>query len=121
MIPFDVIDKIRKSICKISYENNINGNGFFILLKNSFKSFMTNYHVISELNNIINIQTYNNKNININLNNRNLKYYNNLDITIIEIKESDKIIKDNDFLKYDLNYIKGICNASGKIKVIFKE
>ena len=123
MIPFDVTDKTRKSICKISYENNINRNGFFILLKNSFKSIMTNYHVISQLNNIINIQTYNNKNINtnINLNNRNIKYYNNLDITIIEIKESDEIIKDIDFLKYNLNYIKGIYNASCKIKCIFKE
>ena len=73
MIPFDIIDKIRKSICKISYENN-NGTGFFILLKNSFKCIMTNYHVISEINNIINIQINNNKNININLNNRNIKY-----------------------------------------------
>ena len=74
MIPFDIIDKIRKSICKISYEKNINGTGFFILLKNSFKCIMTNYNVISEINNIINIQINNNKNININLNNRNIKY-----------------------------------------------
>ena len=140
MIPFDIIKKTRKSICKISYENNINGTGFFILLKNSFKCIMTNYHVISELNNIINIQIYNNKNININLNNRYIKYYNNLDITIIEIKESDEIIKDIDFLDYDLNYIKGyeqyknidifslqylkekgICAASGKIKDIINK
>ena len=106
MIPFDIIDKIRKSICKISYENN-NGTGFFILLKNSFKCIMTNYHVISEINKVINIQIYNNKNININLNNRNIKYYNNLDITIIEIKESYEILKYIEFLDYDLNYIKG--------------
>ena len=136
------MNKISKSICKISYINNnkkYNGTGFFILLNNSFKCIMTNYHVIKKelINNNINIEIYNNnntKNINIKLDNRNIQFYENLDITIIEIKESDEIIKDIEFLDYDLNYIKGyeqylnidiftlqypngedICAASGKI------
>ena len=109
MIPIDIIDKLKKSFCKISYNKQNNGTGFFISLNNSFKYIMTNYNLISEnlINNIINIQLYNNRNINIKLYNRDMKFYNNLDITIIEIKESDGIIEDIDFLDYDLNYIKG--------------
>ena len=142
MISLDIINKLKKSFCKISYKNNINGVGFFIILNNSFKCIMTNYHVLSEnlINNIINIQLYNNKNINILLYNRDIKFYNNLDITIIEIKESDGIIKDINFLDYDLNYIrgyeqylnidiftlqnlreKGISTLSGNIKSIYNK
>ena len=87
-----------------------------------------------------NIQIYNNKNINVKLCDRAMEFYENLLITIIEIKESDEIIKDIDFLKYDLNYIDGyeqylnidifalqypkgedICAASGKIIDIFNK
>ena len=101
-----------KSICKINYKNNnkeCNGTGFFILLKNSLKCLMTNYHIISKnlIEQFINIEIYNNKNTNIKLYDRYMKFYDNLDITIIEIKESDKIIKDIDFLDYDLNNSKG--------------
>jgi hypothetical protein len=109
IIPIKTINKVRKSICKIYYEiNNIpnTGTGFFILLNNNLKFLITNYHVISKelLNIIINIEIYNNKKINIKLNNRYYKFYDKMDITIIEIKESDNIIKDIDFLYYDLNY-----------------
>ena len=108
-----IMIKLSKSICKISYINNnkkYNGTGFFILLNNSFKCIMTNYHVIKKelINNNINIEIYNNNNnnnINFKLDNRNIKFYENLDITIIEIKESDEIIKDIKFLYYDLNYV----------------
>ena len=84
------IYKISKSICQISYlENNkpVYGTGFFMVLNNN-KYIITNYHVISE--SLINI-----------------KFFEELDITIIEIKEIDNIIKDIEFLDYDLNYIKG--------------
>ena len=110
MIPIDTIIKVRKSICKIFYEiNNIpyKGTGFFIILNNYFKCIITNYHVISKdlINIIINIEIYNNKKIKIILNNnRYYKFDENIDISIIEIKESDDIIIDIEFLYYDLNY-----------------
>jgi hypothetical protein len=143
MIPVETIIKVRKSICKIYYEkNNLSnkGTGFFILLNNNFKCLITNYHVISKesTNIIINIEIYNNKKIEIKLNNRYYKFYENNDVTIIEIKESDDIIKDIDFLYYDLNYKIGYeqylnydiftlqypkgteCYANGKIIKIIK-
>ena len=112
----------------------------FLLFNISFKHMMTNYHEISEnlINNNIDILLYNKKNINIKLYNRDIKFYNKLDITIIEIKESDEINKDIKYLDYDLNYTKGyeqylnidiftlqylrekgICAANGNIKGIF--
>ena len=105
-IPLQAIDKAEKSICKISYEDKYNGMGFFILLNNSFKCIMTDYHIVPKdlINNIINIQIYNNKNINVKLCDRDIKFYENLLITIIEIKESDEIIKDINFLDYDLSF-----------------
>ena len=113
MIPIETINKTRKSICKIFYEYKkfpYKGTGFFILLNNNFKCLLTNYHVISKdlIDIIINIEIYNNKKIQIILNNnRYYKFYNNIDLTIIEIKESDNIIKDIQFLYYDLNYKTG--------------
>ena len=105
------IYKISKSICQISYlENNkpVYGTGFFMVLNNN-KYIITNYHVISEslINNNINIEIYNKNKIKIELKNRDIKFFEELDITIIEIKEIDNIIKDIEFLDYDLNYIKG--------------
>ena len=144
-MPLKLINKVSKSICKISYNNNgieCNGTGFFIVLNNSFKCIMTNYHVIKKelINNTITIELYNNKKINIQLYERNLKFYDKLDITIIEIKDSNEIIKDIKFLDYDLNYVKGyeqylnvdiftleylkgkdICAASGCIKGILND
>ena len=105
------IYKAKKSICKIFYEK-IFGAGFFVLLNNSFKCLITVHHVIpkSLFNNIVNIQIYNGKTIQILLNNRYIKFYENLDITIIEIKDFDGIVEDIDFLEYDLNYINSYAN-----------
>ena len=73
-------------------------------MNNYFKCIITNYHLISKdlINIIINIELYNKK-IKIKLNNRYYKFEQNLNITIIEIKDSD-IIKDKDYLNYYLNY-----------------
>jgi len=112
-IPLNIINQVSKSICKITYkikEDNTQGTGFFMII-NDIKYLLTNYHVINKnlIDKIINIEIYNNKKIEIikNMNYRNIKFYEYLDITIIEIKESDYIIKDIDFLDYDLNYIRG--------------
>lgn len=110
-IPLDIIIKTSKSICKILYEKNKEiqtGTGFFLKLKKHPKCMLTNYHVISEsqINTQINIQIYNKEKIDIKLNDRYYKFFEDLDITIIEIKDTDNIIKDI-FLDYDLNYITG--------------
>ena len=112
-IPLSTINKASKSICKITYKENNKtkiGTGFFMFI-NNIKYLITNYHNIyaNLINKIINIEIYNHKTINIELNNndRNIKFFEKIDITIIEIKDSDDIIKDIDLLYYDLNYING--------------
>ena len=112
-IPLNIANQVSKSICKIIYKINediIQGTGFFMII-NYNKYLLTNYHVINKdlIDKIINIEINNNKKIEMKINNndRDIKFYEYLDITIIEMKESDNIIKDIDFLDYDLNYIKG--------------
>ena len=109
-IPLSVINKVSKSICKIFYKENdkdINGTGFFMLLNNNVKRLITNYHVINENIDNINIILYNNKKIKINLKKRYYGFYQYLDITIVDIEDVNEIIKNIAFLDYDLNYIKG--------------
>ena len=107
-VPVKIINKISKSICRILYEK-ISGTGFFMLLNDSLKGIITNYHIISKelINKIINIELSNDKKIEIELKNRFIKFDDNLDITIVEVKESDGITEDILFLDYDLNYLKG--------------
>ena len=86
------------------------GTGFFVLLYNSFKCILTNHHIISKdlINNFIDIEIYNKNKVKILLDkNRYIKFYDDLDVTIIELKETDEIIKNIDFLYYDLNYKTG--------------
>jgi surface protein len=110
-ISLDNIDKVKKCICKINYQKNndrTSGTGFFMLV-NDIKYIITNYHIISErlININIIIQIYNKKKFIIKLNNRKYKFFRTLDITTIELNNSDDILNHIDFLDYDLNYIKG--------------
>ena len=110
-IPLRTIYKVSKSICKISYMEHY-GTGFFMLL-NDIKCLFTNYHIISKdlINKVINIKIYNNfkKSIDIILDKKYTKFFEDLDITILEIKDSyeKELIKEIEFLDYDSNYIKG--------------
>jgi len=50
-IPLEILNKILKSICKITIisENVYNfGNGFFINYSDSLKLLLTNYHIINQ-------------------------------------------------------------------------
>ena len=78
-----------------------------MLLNNNMKCLITNYHVINENIDNINIILYNNKKIKINLKKRYYGFYQDLDITIVDIEDVNEIIKNIEFLDYDLNYIKG--------------
>ena len=109
-IPSNIISKVNKSICKIAYKKNNeskNGTGFFMIL-NNIKYLVTSYKILNKdiINNSINIEIHNKIEKIIELKERNIKFLDDLDITILEIKESDDL-KDIDFLTYDLNYIEG--------------
>ena len=109
-VPIDLINKAKKSICKIMIIKDripYYGTGFFMNLNNPKKYLITNYHVISEnmLDKEIYLEIYNQKKMNLKLENRDIKYFlSPKDITIIEIKNSDEIYEDIELLNYDLNY-----------------
>ena len=92
-IPIDMVNKVRNSICTICIKNKngfIYGTGFFMKISNSKKYLITNYHIINpeKINEKIEIEieTWNKKQIKLELNNRNVKYLNiPKDITIIEL------------------------------------
>ena len=111
-IPYSTMKIVRKSICKIiiyiNENKGIRGTGFFILI-NNIKYLMTNYHNINKdtINNNIILELYNNKKINMKFKNRNIKYYEYLDITMIEINELDELNKYIEYLNYDRNYENG--------------
>ena len=110
-----IIKQMEKNICKIMIDEK-QGTGFFCKipfpdLNNMLSVFITNNHIINkELlykdNSIIEIYIEEENNIrNLNLNNR-MKYTNEeYDITIIEIKNEDKI---NNYLELDDNIINDI-------------
>ena len=109
-VPMKISNKVMKSICKIIIKRKgdiLYGTGFFMKISESLKFLFTNYHVINQdfINDRIELEIWNNKKMNINLNQRYIKYFEKpKDITIIEIKEEDKIYKDIKFLECDLNY-----------------
>ena len=110
-----ILDQMNNSICRI-YTDNGKGTGFFTKIPYKLKLLpvlITNNHVINQddiLNNKkFSIYLNNDKKIKrIELDNNRLKYTNEkLDITIIEIKDNDKL--NNKYLKLDdeiMNYIK---------------
>ena len=73
------------------------------------KYLVTNYHVIDQniSNEDILLNLSNKKDIGLKLQNHHIKYFRKLDITLIEIKDSDEICNEIKFLTYDLNYILG--------------
>ena len=114
-IVFEDIEKIRKSICKIkpNYDLEKNsGTGFFIDY-NFNKYLITNYHVISKEKKKIEIEIWDKSNIELNLNNRYIIYIPEpKDITIINLKKNE--IDRIEYLFFDLNYSIGYNYYNGK-------
>ena len=115
MVSLEDINKLSKSISKITCVNGPEkkkGTGFFMSIKVSNKVLMncllTNFHIIDySTSNIIILQIGDNvKEYNITIKkNRITKYFiKPLDITMIEILDTDEFIKDINFLSYDLHY-----------------
>ena len=109
-IPLNLALEAMKSICKISYHYNNKitfGTGFFMKYSDTLQLLITNYHVIYPklIDNNIQIEIWNNKKMNLNLKGRYFKFLDlPKDITAIEIKTTDEIYKDIQFLNYDFNY-----------------
>ena len=101
-----ILEQMRNSVCKIHTEGN-NGTGFFLEVSYNnkiYKLLITNYHILKEKDiiegNKINISLNNEKIFKeIKIDSNRKTYTNkNLDVTIIEIKDEDKI---NNFLLLD--------------------
>ena len=111
-IPVKIVNKLLKSICKIIIKTKEDigfGTGFFLNYSDDLKYLLTNYHIINPSleDENIEIEIYNQKKMKLEFKNRIRKYMEQpKDISIIEIKESDEIYKDIEFLDYDLNYEK---------------
>ena len=112
-VPIDIINKARKSVCKITIKGNkgeIFGTGFFMKISDKEKYLVTNNHIISQnnINDNIEIEIHNHRKMKLNTNNRKIEYFSKpIDITIIEIRKSDEIYNDILFLDYDSNFNKG--------------
>ena len=104
-IPLNVAFKVLNSICKIKIKYDGMESiitGFFIKI-NSLKYLMTNcQHIkIESIKNVI-IEIWNKKTMNLSVNGRFIKYYKeSKNIIVFEIKESDCIYNDIQFLDYD--------------------
>ena len=108
-ISLETINKLSKSICKITNytTEKMNGTGFFMKY-NSLKCLISANHAINSnlINKNIEIEIYNKKKINLELKNRYIKLFEQpIDISIIEIKDLVEINKEDiEYLDYDLNY-----------------
>ena len=104
-IPLNVAFKVLNSICKIKIKYDGMESiitGFFIKI-NSLKYLMTNcQHIkIESIKNVI-IEIWNKKTMNLSVKGRFIKYYKEpKNIIVFEIKESDCIYNDIQFLDYD--------------------
>ena len=109
-IPLKIANKVNKAICKITIETNegiAHGTGFFLNYSDSKKFLMTCYHVINPKleNNKIELEIHDKKVMQLKFKNRFTKYMDRPeDIAIIEIKESDEIYNEVEYLNYDKNF-----------------
>ena len=112
VIPLKMINRASKAICKINImlnERQTQGSGFFMIINDKLKFLVTCYHVVPSdlVNNSISIEIYGNKLKEIKLDNRYMEFFKDLDISIIELKDSDDFIQEVEFFETDLNYING--------------
>ena len=112
-MPVSVIIKAVKSICKIIVNKEVNnkiqesyGTGFFMNVSKTLKCLITNYHVIDpEKETEFEIEIHNHKKMGLGINGRQCRYLKKpIDITAIEIKNTDELFNDIEFLEYDVNY-----------------
>ena len=111
-ISIEKIMKLSKAICKIVLkETKENATGFFLDASPKFKCLLTNHHLISQekLNAKIVYQIENDSGVYIEIkldkNERFIKCFDKpIDLTVMQIKKTDGIIKYFNFLEYDKNF-----------------
>ena len=111
-VPLDKMIEKSRAICKIILkETNQDATGFFMEIYPSFQCLLTNYHVISQemvdADRVIEIVNDSGikMEINLNKNERYIRCFKDpIDITVIQIKKTDHIIKYYNVLEYDLTY-----------------
>ena len=107
-IPMNIASKVLRCVCKIKFgrENRGIGTGFFLKVSENAKFLICSIHFCNEKSTTIEI--WNKKIMNLAFNGR---FFKKAEIpnhtTIIEIKETDDIYSDIDFLDYEPNYQKG--------------
>ena len=106
-----VIPKVSRCVCKIKfvYEKE-QCSGFFMRVSDSLKYLISGKIFENEklLNKNLEIEIWNKKIMNLTLNDRFVKNFESpINMAVIEIKETDSIYNDIDFLDYDTNYQKG--------------
>ena len=107
-IPMNIASKVLKCVCKIKSgrENRGFGTGFFLKVSENAKFLVCSIPFWNEK--LITIEIWNRKIMNLAFNGR---FFKKAEIpnhtTIIEIKETDDIYSDIDFLDYEPNYQKG--------------
>ena len=112
-IPVKIVYKVTKAVCKINIEAKgeiSHGTGFFLNYSNSKKYLMTCYHVINPSleNDKIELQIHNQKKMQLKFHNRFTRYMDQpIDIAIIEIKETDDIYNEVEYLNYDKYFNNG--------------
>ena len=103
-ININVIYKVTKAICKIIIKSKLwgifHGTGFFMNFSKSLRCLVTNYHVINPNLDYKYIELeIHNKKMRLTINNSTTKFIERAkDIAMIEIKESDEIYSDVEFL-----------------------
>ena len=111
-IPYNLLIETQKSICKITITDDVGfmkGTGFFMKINDSKKYLITANYIIPRDRTYekILLEIFNEKNIILNLKDRYIKYFEEKNITLIEIKDTDEICNEIKFLFYDINYILG--------------
>ena len=121
VITMNLINKLKKSVCKIikGKDHILIGTGIFMYLSKNDKTqrfLLTNYHVIQKFNRIMELEIYGkNSDMNslicsIDLNNHYVTNFKEQegDVSLIRINDNDLLILDNvKFLNYDNNYQNG--------------
>lgn len=106
-IPLDITLKAMKCVCKITTKDENDcvcyGTGFFMKVSDELKFLITTYHLINEnsINKNITLEIHNHSILNLKPEGRYIKYFPKpIDITVIEIRETDNIYKDIKFSDY---------------------
>ena len=110
-IPMNIASKVLRCVCKtkIIFKDYTGINtGFFFRASDGSKFLIPGFMSLKNINENIYFEIWNKKIMNLTFNDRFIKNFESpINTAVIEIKETDSIYNDIDFLDYDPNYQKG--------------